>query len=141
MNEKYVILQTSFQKLIRRMGEEWGKFMPKGISASHVSILWMLNDNDSLKVSELAHRLGITPGGMTGLSDKLASCGYIERVRCEEDRRVVHLKITGEGRQFLQELKEHNAHLMARLFAGFEEEDGDRLLELIRKIMDNMEMK
>lgn len=40
----------------------------------------------------------------TRLTDKLLDKGLIERVRCEDDRRVVYVSITDEGLQLLEKV-------------------------------------
>lgn len=139
MNDLFHELQRTFQTLIRKTGEEWKKSMPKGIAHSHAHILWLLKKNGSMKVSELAEHLSITPGGITGLSDKLIALGYVERQRSIEDRRVVLLSITDEGLEILSSLKQHNNQLTKKFFEGLSEEDALRLMGLLKQVIMNIE--
>ena len=50
--------------------------------------------------SEVAKRLSVTVGTLTVAINNLEKKGYVERVRCESDRRVVRLKLTNRGRLF-----------------------------------------
>lgn len=135
----YVELQEVFQQFMRKMGDKWNKQMPKGIAKSHAFILSKLNENGPMKVSDLATSLCITPGGMTGLADKLLSLGYIKRKRSETDRRIVELEITGDGIEILQTIRKRNRQLIEKLFEGFTEDDATHLVKLIRQIIDNID--
>jgi DNA-binding MarR family transcriptional regulator len=45
-------------------------------------------------VSDLACRLGVTPAEVSVLVDRMEEHGFVERVRDEEDRRVVWVRLT-----------------------------------------------
>ena len=59
----------------------------------------MLTLRDGLKSSEVAARGWSTPGTVTSVVDTLVRDGYVERRRDGEDRRVVRLFLTEEGRR------------------------------------------
>jgi len=139
MENIYVELQEIFQLFMRKLGDEWNKQMPKGIAKSHAFILVKLHENGPMKVSDLATELCITPGGMTGLSDKLLTLGYIKRKRSETDRRIVELEITEEGIEILQTIKKLNRELTEKLFDGFSETDAEHLVKLIKLIIRNID--
>lgn len=141
MEDIYVQLQETFQQFMRKLGDEWNKQMPKGIAKSHAFILAKLIENGSMKVSDLAANLCITPGGMTGLADKLISLGYIKRSRSESDRRVVQLEITEDGRDIFQTIKKTNQQLADKLFDGLSKADAKQLAQLIKQMIDNLDEK
>ena len=65
-----------------------------GISLGHLQILWILQEHGPLPVSRLADWLGIGAPNATGLLDRMAQRGLVERVRDAEDRRVVLARAT-----------------------------------------------
>lgn len=132
-------LQQLFQTFIRKISDEWNKQMPKGITKSHALILVKLHENGPMKVSDLAASLCVTPGGITGLADKLFELGYIKRQRSKEDRRVVELEISEEGLAILQIIKERNNELKKKLLAGFEEADTKQLVQLMKQMIENVD--
>lgn len=70
----------------------------------------------------------------TRLSDKLLQKGYIDRKRSEEDRRVVHVKITTKGLAFLDEIEAaDNSEQMKPLERITEEE-----AKIMSQILDKM---
>jgi DNA-binding MarR family transcriptional regulator len=52
-------------------------------------------------VSELARRMALERHTVTELVDRAERAGLIERERSSDDRRVVHLRLTGEGERRL----------------------------------------
>jgi DNA-binding MarR family transcriptional regulator len=48
---------------------------------------------------DLAARLGVTPGAVTGVVDRLERAGHLRRHRDDQDRRRIHLHYADEGRR------------------------------------------
>ena len=55
-----------------------------------------------MKVTELARRMYLHPATMVGLLDRLEAKGLVQRTRSDKDRRVVHVMITVQGRELVQ---------------------------------------
>lgn len=47
-----------------------------------------------MKVSDLSEKLGLSNSTVSGIIDRLENQGLVERIRSEEDRRVVYIKLT-----------------------------------------------
>ncbi|MDR0928149.1 MAG: MarR family winged helix-turn-helix transcriptional regulator [Oscillospiraceae bacterium] len=73
-----------------------------GIPLSHVQVLSMLNGAGALSVSEISNRLGIAKPNITPLVDRLMQAHLVDRVRDDNDRRVVNVVILEEGREKLR---------------------------------------
>lgn len=54
-----------------------------------------------ITVSQLGQALSIHVSTASNLLDKLARAGLVERLRGEEDRRVVRLRLTDKGRDII----------------------------------------
>jgi DNA-binding MarR family transcriptional regulator len=88
-------------------------------------------------VAELSRACSLDTGGMTRLLDRLEAKGLVRRERSSEDRRVVNLALTDEGRAAARGIPEvlcgvQNAHLR-----GFTVEEWQLLKSLLRRILDN----
>ncbi len=88
-------------------------------------------------VAELARECQLDAGAMTRLLDRLEAKGLCHRVRSVEDRRVVNIELTDEGRSVAAGIPEvlcrvQNAHL-----AGFSDQEFQALKGFLRRILDN----
>lgn len=66
--------------------------------------LWvvkMLEESSPMKVSDLARRMYLNPATMVGLLDRLEAKGLVRRARSEQDRRVVLIDLTEQGRELV----------------------------------------
>ncbi len=81
-------------------------FREHGISSPQYNILRILRGNkaDGLPSLEIASQMISCVPDITRLVDRLEKAGYVERQRSTDDRRVVRVKITKQGRGLLQRL-------------------------------------
>ncbi|MDO8472704.1 MAG: MarR family winged helix-turn-helix transcriptional regulator [Dehalococcoidia bacterium] len=76
-----------------------------GISRLHLPILGILWESGALPVSEVGRRLFISKPQMTSLVDRLTKLGFVVRQPDGNDRRVINIAITDQGRKSLTNLK------------------------------------
>lgn len=80
-------------------------FKPFGISPQQYNILRILRGAaEAISVQTIKDRMLERSPNATRLMDKLCDKKLIERVTCEGDRRVVHIKITHQGLELLTEI-------------------------------------
>lgn len=77
-------------------------FKPYGISPQQYNILRILRGaGEPTKVQIIKDRMIERAPNATRLMDKLCDKKFIERVRCEHDRRVVYINISKQGLELL----------------------------------------
>ena len=107
-------------------------FKPFGISRQQYNILRILKGSQSpLKVQTIKKRMIERSPNATRLMDKLYAKALIERFSCEDDRRVVYIKITEKGMDLLDAIsKDFNQDLLKNIT----EEEALQLSGLLDKI-------
>ena len=110
---------------------------PSGLTNAQWVPLLKLYMGSASTVAELARECMLDAGGMTRLLDRLETKGLLRRVRSSEDRRVVNLELTDEGRAAAKKIPAvlcgvQNAHMR-----GFTIEEWQLLRGLLRRILDN----
>ncbi len=73
-----------------------------GISGAQVWMLASIAEQPDITVSRLSQTLSIHISTASNLLDKLARAGLVDRLRSEEDRRVVRLRLTEAGTAVLE---------------------------------------
>src|SRR5713226_6796686 len=97
------VLRTSDQLQIRcaRLLRE------HGLTPSQYNILRILRgEGKPLPILEIASRTITVVPGITGLIDRLEQAGFVNRVRCEKDRRVIYVALAGHATKALASLDE-----------------------------------
>jgi MarR family 2-MHQ and catechol resistance regulon transcriptional repressor len=107
-------------------------FKPYGISPQQYNILRILRGaKTKMKVQIVKERMIERAPNATRLMDKLCDKNLIERERCEDDRRVVFVKITNQGLELLTTIDENkNISFLENLT----EEEATVLSNLLDKI-------
>src|SRR5690349_17687216 len=72
---------------------------PSGLTHAQWVPLFKLYHGEATTVAELGRTCQIDAGAMTRTLDRLEMKGLVQRVRSSEDRRVVRLELTDEGRE------------------------------------------
>lgn len=72
---------------------------------SHIQILIMLSQGP-MSIGQISERLGIAKPNITPLVDNLRDDGLVERVRSEQDRRIVNVHLLPEGEKRLEAIRE-----------------------------------
>lgn len=107
-------------------------FKPYGISPQQYNILRILRGaGEKIKVQLIKDRMIERAPNATRLMDKLIDKNLIERIRCEEDRRVVYVNIIDEGLLLLSEI---DKSLDLNLLDNLSEEEAKQLSDLLDKI-------
>ena len=107
-------------------------FKPYGISPQQFNILRILRGADqAVKVQVVKERMIERAPNATRLMDKLCDKKLIERVRCEDDRRVVFVEINKKGLAFLKKI---DAELNIDFLNKLTEEEAKTLSNILDKI-------
>jgi DNA-binding MarR family transcriptional regulator len=76
-----------------------GRLVQGHVSMSHMHVLWLLQHHGEIAMSKLAVLLDVSLSNATGIIDRMAEKGLVERVRVPDDRRVVLVRPAEAGRQ------------------------------------------
>ena len=109
----------------------------RGITHAQGSILLMLSTGKYETAADLARELYIDSASMTRMIDRLEKRGFLFRVRREDDRRVVSLRLTNEGQELARQLPKVYVNTLNHNFSGFSAEEMDMLRGLLRKFLAN----
>ena len=89
---------------------------------------------DGLLLGELSRRMMVSNGNVTGLAERLAQQGLIERNTLEADRRAVRVRLTAKGRQVFGEMAAAHAEWIAELFVDLGEDEQKALWSRLGKL-------
>ncbi len=89
------------------------------ITTQQYNILRILRGaKDWMAMNDVKSRMIEKSPNTTRLADKLISAEYVERRRCDEDRRVVFVKITKLGLDFLKKLDQDKSFDITEKFSN-----------------------
>lgn len=98
-----------------------------GVSMTHFHTLLQLADGEELTMTALARNLDASLPSMTGIVDRIEARGLVERLRTADDRRVVKVRLTEAGREWLREMEAMRRDKIERVLAHLTDVELDRL--------------
>jgi DNA-binding MarR family transcriptional regulator len=88
---------------------------------------------------ELARRLGVTPGTLVPMFDRLEELGYVRRVPDHDDRRQTWLELTPKAQRLFERMWGMGAAKIAGAIAQLIPSDRAELKRLLNQVADRME--
>jgi len=89
---------------------------------------------DGLKMKELSHRLMVTGGNVTGITDQLVAEDLVERVGVEGDRRAFLVRLTPKGREAFERMAVEHEKWIVQAFESISLRELDQLHKLLGKV-------
>jgi DNA-binding MarR family transcriptional regulator len=77
-------------------------FKTAGLTIPQVVVLQSIRDMGEVTTGQVSERVNLSQSTVTSILDRLESRGLVERYRSVADRRVVHLRLTKQGRTVLR---------------------------------------
>jgi DNA-binding MarR family transcriptional regulator len=110
---------------------------PLGLTPAQGRALRMIarsEDEEPLRMTELADRLGIVPRSVTTVIDALEEAGLVRREIDPRNRRAILLLLTERGAGVRDDLREARRRAAEELFAPLSADDRKALAELLGRL-------
>jgi DNA-binding MarR family transcriptional regulator len=113
-----------FLKVLRPLVETYFAFLGKadrhirtlGLTPSQFDVIVTLGDTDGMTCKELSEKTLVTKGTLTGVLDRLADKGLIERIPSRDDRRAIFVRLTPKGEERFKKVFPEQIHYMKPYF-------------------------
>ncbi len=113
---------------------------PLGLTLAQFDILATLGDTRGMTFRELGEHTLITKGTLTGVVDRMAALGWVERVPGEGDRRTTLVRLTARGQRFYREVFPGVVAGSGPAFANLGDADRRVLDGLLESLRDGFEV-
>ena len=109
-----------------------------GLNRTDMRALDIINMQEGLTAGQLASRLKLTTGAITGVLDRLERAGHARRMHDQDDRRRVVVQPTPEAKRFGSVVFRSLAQDLEGLLASYSEADReliDRFLQSVNRVV------
>lgn len=120
---------------------ELRRAMPEDVSMARFDLLASLERQDGLSLADLARRLLVTAGNLTGLVERAERDGVVVRRKDSDDGRVVRVHLTPAGRRLYRKLLPVHAARLEALLIGLDPAERRELRRLLGKLRDSLQKK
>lgn len=98
----------------------------------------MMASDSSLTPADLAAKVEVSRGTMTGLLDALEKEGFIQRKPSADDRRTILIRITAEGLELIQRMLPENFARTGKLMQRLDMDAKRTLVDLLVKVKEGI---
>lgn len=140
--EQLLQLQMNFRSMLRGMRTQWDRHLERqslNVNMTQFAVLDLLFRNGSMKVTDVAKELRLTPGAVTGITDKLTQMEYVTRNRDALDRRINYLELTEAGQEKVKAVEIQREFVFARFFEGIPDEELLYFLRICQQVNLNLD--
>lgn len=118
LNELLVVLFRDINE-IEEKAVRTGQY--KNMTANDMHVIEAIGINGAKNMSAVAKALNVTTGTLTIAINSLVKKNYVERVRSEEDRRVVLVSLTPKGRKAFYHHKKFHDDMIDQIVEQLDE--------------------
>jgi len=108
----------------------------RGLTMPQLRLMYLLLLQDCRPVGELADEMNVRPATVTGLTDRLVRQELIQRQDDPEDRRVVRVALTPEGRRVLGEIETASRAYLRAIFDELGPDAVERLIQVFEEFSE-----
>ncbi|MEN2768942.1 MarR family winged helix-turn-helix transcriptional regulator [Ornithinibacillus xuwenensis] len=127
----FVVLMKSAKSVQEQIKTDISSY---GMRTSDFEILEVLYHKGKLTVREVSEAVLINTGSITYVIDKLESKGLLERSNCKDDRRVVYIQITNQGKQLMDEIFPKHQQVIEDMFSDITTEEKRVVIDVLKRV-------
>jgi DNA-binding MarR family transcriptional regulator len=111
------------------------------LSLARFDLLATLDREDGQTLAALSRKLLVTAGNLTGLVDRAARDGIVERRPDAKDRRLTRVHLTPKGQKLATQAIRRHQRLAEELVGALDRRDRESLRELLGRLRESIQRK
>jgi DNA-binding MarR family transcriptional regulator len=128
-------MQRQLWRLLRGLERIDQEFLSRyGVTTSQGEALLAFSNDSRASMNELSRTLGLANSTMTRMVENLVARGLVRRTEDDQDRRVVRVALTADGRKLQASLKEARREIQRLILAEIAVEDRATVLDVLEKL-------
>lgn len=136
MLESCVQMVRTNAKFMQRMHRVFRRY---GVSGPQFDVLATVHREEGMMQQELAARLLVTKGNVTGVVNRMEALGWIERRPDPEDRRTNRLYLAEPGKVLFAEVNPKHDALIYEVMGEFQPDEVQAFRRLLQRLEDAVE--
>jgi MarR family transcriptional regulator, organic hydroperoxide resistance regulator len=127
-------LHIAFQTTKRKIVSEMSELKKFGLTGPQFYILHLLHEHGKMTVTELAEKLEVKPSAVTVMIERLHKNQFVTRERDENDRRVVVMELTEQGKDVLNQACDKRKEVLKRYLSYLNTDEIQSLVRIYEKL-------
>ncbi len=102
-----------------------------------IALQWLFEHGD-MTIGDLSNKMYLAFSTTTDLVDRMEKNELVVRIREEQDRRVVRIKLLKEGERVIEEVIQKRQEYLKTVLGDFTKEEAENFAALLEKLHTNM---
>jgi MarR family 2-MHQ and catechol resistance regulon transcriptional repressor len=108
------------------------------LSITEFSVLEVLYQKGKQTIQQIGNCILVSSGSMTYVIDKLEQRGLLRRSACLNDRRVIHVTLTDEANELMNEIMPKYHEFVNQMFDSLDSDEAETLVQLLKKVRNKV---
>ena len=134
-NLPFLILMQTSKVIHERIKEEMAK---NKLGITEFSVLEVLYQKGKQTIQQIGKSILISSGSMTYCLDKLEQRRLLSRHACPDDRRVIHVTLTEDGNELMNEIMPKYHEFINQMFDALDSNEAKTMVHLLKKVRNKI---
>lgn len=127
----FVVLSKAYKSIMDNAVKDMKQY---NLAPSEFTVLELLYHKGRTPLQQIGAKILVTSGSVTYNIDKLEKKGYLKRIPCENDRRVIYAELTEEGKLLFDHIFPDHTNAIHSIMQGLSIEEKQVAIELLKKL-------
>lgn len=144
MSDKYIVffISKTKKKMISFIERKLKEKELDDLVPAYGNILNVLYDNNGrLNMKEIVNLIGKDKSTVTQLVNRLLDLGYVEKIKCTDDKRVTYVEVTEKGKQIEGKFNDISKDVYSTAYKDFSIEEKEIFLKLLKRLNNNFNLE
>lgn len=129
--KSFVVLMKATRSIQERIKLDMTNY---GLNLTEFAVLEVLYHKGQQTVQQICNSILIASGSMTYVIDKLEKKEMLQRKACPEDRRVIHVQLTDQGKEFMDKIFPDHQRVIEDIFEDITHKEKQAMIDILKKI-------
>ncbi|MDC3413610.1 MarR family winged helix-turn-helix transcriptional regulator [Aquibacillus sp. 3ASR75-11] len=119
----------------RRITQRMNEQVHQQLTTDQFSTLHYMYKHQPCTSSDISHEFSIGKSAVTAQINRLFERGFIRRNRDNEDRRIVYLSLTNEGKELMEHAISKLYDVLGDILTQFDQEEVESFIQKLEKLV------
>lgn len=127
----FIVLSRASKVILEETNELIEQY---GLNPTEFAVLELLHHRGRQPIQKIGQKILLRSGSMTYVVNQLQEKGFLERIFCEEDKRITYIAITDKGIELIESIFPEHARKIEELMGALEDSEQEEAIQLIKKL-------
>ncbi|MEI3614048.1 MarR family winged helix-turn-helix transcriptional regulator [Pseudogracilibacillus sp. SO30301A] len=127
----FVVLSRAIESVRKQVVKDIKSYQ---LNLTEFGVMEFLYHKGEQPIQLIGKKVLLASSSITYVVDKLEEKGYLERIACPNDRRVIYGRLTEKGKKLMEEIFPQHKKAMAKIFSSLSKNEKEQAIELLKKI-------